>query len=108
MEIVAILTALALLVVFIGVRFAHRSNRPKLFRIGSMTAASGLMLLWMGVWWVFSADRGLWAMPMFIAALFVPVSLLGLGIQLMGRACGAREESHNEQLFREFLTRNDL
>jgi hypothetical protein len=58
-------------------------------------------------WWVFSADRGVWAMPLFIAALFVPVSLLGLGIQLMGRACGAREEGHGDTLFENFLTQND-
>lgn len=105
---VAILTGLALLLVFIGFRFAARAIKPKLFRIGSMTAASGLMLLWTSLWWVFSADRGIWGMPMFIAALFVPVSLLGLGIRLMARACGEPEESHNDQLFREFLTHNDL
>ena len=108
MGIVAILSGLALLLVFIGVRFADRAKKPRLFRIGSMTAASGLMLLWIALWWLSSADRGDWALPMFIAAVFVPVSLLGLGIQLMARACGDRQETHNEELFREFLTRNDL
>ena len=46
-------------------------------------------------------------MPLFIAALFVPVSLLGLGIQQMGRSCGAREEGHGDTLFENFLTQND-
>ena len=102
------LTALALLVVFIGIRFADRSNKPKLFRAGSFVAASGIMLLWIAIGWVASADWGVWTMPMFIAALFVPVSLLGLGIQLMARACGARDESRNDQLLADFVRHNDL
>ena len=101
------LTLLASLLVFIGVRFADRSRKPKLFRIGSMTAASGLMLLWICLWWVFSANRGMWAMPMFIAALLVPVSVLGLGIELMARACGAREETHFDRVFDDFIRQND-
>jgi hypothetical protein len=106
--IVAVLTFLAALLVVIGLRFAERSSIPTLFRVGAFTAAAGLMLLWIGFWWVFSVDRGVWAMPLFIAALFIPISLLGLGLQLMARACGVREESHNEQLFSEFVRRNDL
>jgi hypothetical protein len=102
------LTAIASLIVMAGMRFADRSKKPKLLRIGSMTAASGLMLLWIAMWWVLSGDWGIWAMPMFIAALFVPISVLGLGIQLMARACGAPEETHNDRLFEDFLRQNDL
>lgn len=102
------LTGIASLIVFVGIRFADRSNKPKLFRIGSITAATGIMLLWIAMWWLLSADRGIWAVPMFLAALFVPISLLGLGIQLMARACGQREESHADRVFDDFLRQNDL
>lgn len=106
--IVAGLTALALLIVLISFRFADRSRKPKLFRIGSITAASGIMFLWIAIGWVASADWGDWGMPVFIASLLVPVSMLGLGIQLMARACGAREASHNDRLLEDFVRQNDL
>lgn len=106
--IIGCLTVIAALFVLVGVRFADRSRKPKLFRIGSITAASGIMLLWIAMWWVFSADRGSWAMPMFIAALFAPISLLGLGLQLIARAWGAAEETHNDRLFDDFLRQNDV
>lgn len=104
--IVAILTLLAALTVFVGKRFAHKSNRPRLFRIGAYTTAAGFMLLWICLGWVFSADRGVLTLPLFIAGMFVPVSCLGLGIQLMGRACGEREEGHFDRFFSELVRRN--
>ena len=105
---VAGLTLLAGVLVFIGFRFGHRSGNPKLFRIGSITAAAGLMLLWVSLAWVLSADRGVWAMPLFVAALFVPLSLLGLGLQLMARASGSRDETAFDRSFEDFVRHNDL
>lgn len=105
---IGILTALAALLLFVGLRFAGRSGRPRLFRIGSMTAAAGLMLLWIAIWWVLSENRGIWAMPMFVAALIVPVSLLGLGIRLMARAHGEPEPGHADTVFEDFVRQNDL
>ncbi|HET7816959.1 MAG TPA: hypothetical protein VFK58_05220 [Sphingomicrobium sp.] len=57
---IGILTVIASLLVFIGLRYSDRSSRPKLFRIGSVTAAAGLMLLWIAMWWALAADRGIW------------------------------------------------
>ncbi len=104
--IVALLTLLAALTVFVGRRFAHKSNRPRLFSIGAYTTAAGFMLLWICLGWIFSTDRGIWALPLFIAGVFVPVSFLGLGLQLMARACGAREEDHFDRFFSELVRRN--
>jgi Na+-transporting NADH:ubiquinone oxidoreductase subunit NqrB len=102
------LSVLALLLVFAGLGFSGNSRRPGLFRIGAIVAALGLMLLWVLPVWLFSADRGLWAMPMFIGVLVVAVSVLGAGLQLMARACGAREESAADRLFDDFVRHNEL
>ncbi len=106
--IVVVLTILALAVLVGGFHFSDKSGRPKLLRIGGATAAAGLMLLWLLPMWLLSADRGAWAMPMFIGVLFVAVSVLGLGIQLVARACGAPEQSLNDRLFDDFIRNNDL
>ena len=106
--IVIVLTLLALAVLAGGFQFSDRSARPKLLRIGTATAAAGLMLLWLLPMWLLSADRGAWALPMFIGVLFVAVSVLGLGIQLVARACGAPEQSLNDRLFEDFIRHNDL
>lgn len=106
--IIAVLTLLALLVVVAGFRFSDRSRRPRLLRVGAATAAVGLMLLWLLPMWLLSADRGAWAMPMFVGVMFVSVSVLGLGIQLVARACGAREETAFDRSFDDFLRQNDL
>ena len=102
------LTLLAAIVLLGGFSFSARAKRPKLLRIGACLSATGIMLLWLLPWWLFRADTGVWAMPAFIGAMFVAVSFLALGLQLMARACGAREESRNEQLLSEFMQRNDL
>ena len=102
------LIVLAALLVFIGVKFAQGRKSPKLFRAGAFIAAAGITLLWLLPWWLFSTDRGDWAMPIFIGAFFVSVSFLGLGIQLIAHSCGAREESHGDALFEDFLRQNDL
>ena len=106
--IIGALTLLAALVLFAGFQFSGKSSRPKLLRIGAAAAAAGLMLLWVLLWWLLSADRGAWAMPMFIGVMFVAVSVLGLGVQLMARACGAPEETAFDRSFDDFVRHNDL
>lgn len=106
--IVTVLTLLALLVLIGGLRFSHRSRRPRLMRTGAALAAAGLMLLWLLPMWLFSADRGAWAMPMFIGVMFVAVSVLGLGIRLAARACGEPEETAFDTAFEDFVRHNDL
>lgn len=105
---VGALMLLAALVLFTGFYFSGKSSRPKLLRIGAATAAAGLMLLWVLPWWLFSADRGAWAMPMFIGVMIVAVSVLGLGVQLTARPCGAREETAFDRSFDEFVRHDDL
>jgi hypothetical protein len=102
------LSGLAALVVFGGLRLSGKSRRPRLFKAGAFVSALGLMLLWILPLWLFSADRGIWAMPMFIAALLAAASVLGLGLQLIGRACGAPEETAAGRQFDDFLGQNDL
>jgi hypothetical protein len=102
------LSGLAALVVFAGLRLSGKSRRPRLFKAGVFVAALGLMLLWMLPLWLISADRGIWAMPMFIAALFAAVSVLGLGLQFIGRACGVPEETAAGRQFDDFVRQNDL
>lgn len=102
------MSLLAALVLAGGLRWAGKAKRPKLLKIGAGLAAGGIMLLWLLPWLLFSKDRGAWAMPMFIAASFVAVSVLGVGLQLMARACGAREVTRGDQLFEDFVRHNDL
>jgi len=102
------LTLLALTIVAVGFRFARSSRRPTLLRAGAATTASGLILLWLLPFWVFRIDTGLWAMPIFVAALLVAGSVLGLGLQLMARASGAQENSRNDTLFDDFIRHNGL
>jgi hypothetical protein len=104
--VVGILTLLAALFVFTGVRFAKRMKEPRTFRTGSFVAAAGLMLLWISSGWFVSADHGIWAVPLFFAALFVPVSVLGVGLQLMARACGQRDPTEADRVFEDILRRN--
>ena len=102
------LSGLAALFVLAGLSLSAKSRRPRLFKAGAFVTALGLLLLWMLPLWLFSADRGIWAMPMFIAALFAAVSVLGLGLQLVGRACGAAEETAAGRQFDDFLRQNHL
>ena len=97
------MSLLAALVLLGGLRWAGKAKRPRLLKIGAGLAAAGIMLLWLLPWLLFSEDRGAWAMPMFIAALFVAVSVLGAGLQSMARACGAREATRGDQLFEDFV-----
>ncbi len=106
--IAAILTVLALLIVAGGFRFSRKSRRPKLLRVGAAVTGLGVVLLWLLPLGLFSVDRGVWAMPMLVAALFVAGSVLALGIQLIARACGAPEPSRNDMLFNDFIRHNDL
>ena len=103
-----ILTLLALTVAIIGVRLAGKYRRPRLFKAGAFIAAAGLMLLWLLTWWVISRDAGAWAMPLFVAALFVAVSVLGAGLSTMARAATGKAESRADQLAQDFITLNDL
>ncbi len=105
---VGALVLLSALVLFAGFYFSGKSSRPKLLRIGAATSAAGLMLLWLLPWWLFSVDRGAWAMPMFIGVMFIAVSVLGLGLQLTARACGARKETAFDGSFDDFVRHNDL
>ena len=102
------LTLLAALVLFAGFRFSGKSSRPKLLRIGATIAAAGLVLLWVLPLWLMSADRGAWGMPMFVGVMFVAISVLGLGMQLVARACGAPEETAFDRAFDDFVRHNDL
>jgi hypothetical protein len=102
------LTLLALAILFAGVRFSNRAGRPRLLRIGSAVAAAGLVALWALPYWLFSVDRGEWAMPMFIGVLVIAGSLIGFGLQAIARAFEARVEGRNDQLFDDFVRHNDL
>ena len=102
------LTLLAMTIVAIGFRLSRASPRPTLLRAGTATTAVGLILLWLLPFWVFRVDSGLWAMPIFVAALLVAGSVLGLGLQLTARACGAREDIRNDALFDDFVRHNGL
>lgn len=102
------LSLLAALLVFAGFKFSVKSRRPTLFKMGASVAATGIVLLWSLPLWLLSAERGVWAMPMLIAVLFVAVSALGGGLQLMRRACGAPDETADDRLFNDFLRQNDL
>ncbi len=102
------LSLLAAVVIFACFRLSARSRRPKVLRIGGSITAFGITLLWVLPWWLLSADRGNWAMPMFIGVMFVAVSVLGAGIQLIARACGAAAQTHNDRLFDDFIRHNDL
>lgn len=102
------MSLLAALLVFASFKLSDRAPRPRLLRIGACVTALGLTLLWLLPWWLFSTDIGVWAMPMFIGVLFVAVSVLGGGLQLMRRATGAREETVNDYLFDDFVRHNDL
>ena len=102
------LTLFATLLVVGGFMFSCKSRRPKLFKVGASVTATGMMLLWLLPLWLVSTERGDWAMPMFIAVLFVAVSVLGGGLQLMRRACGAPEETANDRLLDDFLRQNAL
>ena len=102
------LSLLAALLAFVGFWYSHKSRRPQLFKTGASLAALGIMLLWLLPLWLVGTERGAWAMPMFIAVLFVAVSVLGGGLQLMRRACGAPEVTANDGLFDDFLRQNDL
>lgn len=108
-ELIAVgLSLAATLLVLASFALSARSRRPKLLRIGACVAAFGTVLLWVLPWWLFREDRGVWAMPMFIGVLFVAVSVLGIGIQLMARAAGAREEAAFDRSFDDFVRHNDL
>ncbi|HYE28910.1 MAG TPA: hypothetical protein VEA61_11865 [Allosphingosinicella sp.] len=102
------LTLLALTIVAVGFRFSRSSRRPTLLRGGAVTTAFGLILLWLLPFSVFRVDTGLWAMPIFVAALLAAGSVLGLGLQLMARACGEQEDSRNDTLFDDFVRHNEL
>lgn len=102
------LAILAAVVVFATFRLSGRSLRPKLLRIGGSITAVGITLLWVLPWWLLSSDRGIWAMPMFIGVMFVAVSVLGAGIQLIARACRGPAEKDNDRLFEDFIRHNDL
>jgi uncharacterized membrane protein len=108
MEIAIGLSLLAALLVLAGFKFSVKSRRPRLFKTGASVAATGIVLLWLLPFWLFGTDRGDWAMPMFIGVLFVAVSVLGGGLQLMRRASGGPEETENDRLFDDFLRQNDL
>lgn len=102
------LSLLAALLVLASFKLSARAPRPGLLRIGACVTALGITLLWVLPWWLVSADRGAWAMPMFIGVLFVAVSVLGGGLQLMRRATGARAETVNDHLFDDFVRHNEL
>ena len=102
------MSLLAALLVFVCFRFSGKSRRPKLFKTGAIVTALGIMLLWLLPLWLTSADRGEWGMPMFVGVLIVAVSVLGGGLHLMRRACGAPEETVNDRLYDDFLRQNDL
>lgn len=102
------MSILAVLLVFASFKFSHKAPRPGLLRFGAFVIALGLTLLWLLPWWLVSTDWGAWAMPMFIAVLVVAISVLGLGLQLGARACGAREETAFDRSFDEFVRHNDL
>ena len=104
----AILTLLALIVAGIGVRFAGKSRRPSLFKAGAFISAAGLMLLWLLPWWVISRDAAEWAMPLFVGALFVSVSVLGGGLSTMARAATGQGASRTDDLVEDFIRLNDL
>ena len=102
------LTLLALAIVAAGSRLSGRSRRPTLLRVGVVTTGLGLILLWALPWWLFNGDRGEWAMPMFVGTLVVAGSALALGLQLIGRAFGAREHSRSDALIDDLIRQNDL
>ena len=104
----AILTLLALIVAGIGVRLAGKYRRPTLFKAGAFIAAAGLMLLWLLPWWVIARDDAEWAMPLFVAALFVAVSVLGGGLGTMARVATGKESSRTDDLVEDFIRLNDL
>ena len=108
MLIAGLLSLVAAAVLLGGFLFSSRTRRPKLFRSGAALTSAGLILLWALPYWLFRTDRAEWAMPMFIGVMFVAVSVLGLGLQLMARASGAREPTHNDQMFEDFVRHNDL
>ena len=102
------LTLLALTIVAVGFRFSRGSRRPTLLRVGAVTTAMGLVLLWLLPFWAFRLDVGPLAMPIFVAALLVAGSVFGLGLQLTAHACGAQENSRNDALFDDFVRHNEL
>lgn len=104
----AVLTVLAMSLVGIGMRFAGKTGRPALFKAGAFIAAVGLMLLWLLPWWVIARDDAEWAMPLFIAALFVAVSVLGGGLSTMARAATGKEASRTDDLVDNFIRLNEL
>ena len=108
MEISILLSLLAALLVLAGFKFSAKSRRPRLFRTGASVTATGIMLLWLLPFWLLGAERGVWAMPLLIGVLFVAVSVLGGGLELMRRACGGKAETANDRLFDDFLRQNDL
>ena len=103
-----VLSVVAALLVLGGLRYSGKSQRPRLLQVGTVVAALGIMLLWVLPWWLLSADRGPWAMPMFVGSLFVAVSILGGGLQLMRRACGVSDDSPEGGVFEDFVRQNHL
>jgi lipopolysaccharide export LptBFGC system permease protein LptF len=102
------LTLLSVAFVIGGFHLSRRSCRPKLLRAGAVITAVGLLLLWVLPWWLFNRVTSEWTLPLFIAILFVSISVLGLGLQLIARACGAREQSQSDRLLDDFSRLNDL
>lgn len=98
MVIVGGMTLLAVLVAWIGLALSSRFRRPGLFKIGALSVSAGLMLLWMSVWWVSTRDFGAWAMPAFIAALFVPISMVGAGLGAMRLASTGQSETEFDRI----------
>ena len=103
-----VLTVIALVVAVAGTRSAGRFRRPALFKAGAVIAAVGLMLLWLLPWWVIARDAAEWAMPLFVAALFVAISVLGAGLSAMARAATGKEASRTDDLVEDFIRLNDL
>ena len=102
------LTFLSAAIILVGFRLSARAMRPKLLRAGVVTTAAGLTLLWVLPVWLFDDLAGEWGLPVFIGAMFVAVSVLALGLQLVARACGAPEESGMDRILHDLATHNDL
>ena len=93
----AVLTLLAAAVLVIGLRQARRFRRPGRFRTGAILTALGLVCAWaLPAAVLVAVDRQEYEMLLLVAALFPGVSLLGAGIDAMGRADNTpRQESRH-------------
>ena len=99
------LTLLALVLAWLGL---SRARGSMLFRAGALAASIGLVLLWVLPLWLLRGESGDWALPLFVGTLFVPVSLLGAGLQAMRYASGGGHDTPADRLFEDLIRHNDL